>query len=91
VNYVGAHPDEANAIIARYLGGPLEDPAVVGESLRGIHFYDGEENRAYFGTPDQPGQIYETMQRIIDVWSDLGRMKVDIAPPDVIAHDVWEE
>jgi NitT/TauT family transport system substrate-binding protein len=91
VDYIGAHPDEANQIIARHLGGALEDPAVVGDSLRGIHFYDGEENRAYFGTPDHPGQIYETMQHIIDVWSDLGRVKVDIAPADVIAHDVWEE
>lgn len=91
VNYVGTHPDEANAIIARSLGGSLEDPAVVGESLRGIHFYDGEENRAYFGTPDRPGQIYKTMQLIIDVWSDLGRMKVDIAPADVIRNDIWAE
>ena len=30
------------------------------------------------------------MQHIIDIWSDLGRVKADISPPDVIAHDVWE-
>jgi NitT/TauT family transport system substrate-binding protein len=90
VDYVGAHPDEANRIIARYLGGSLEDPAVVAASLSGIHFYDGEENRAYFGTPDHPGQIYETMRHIIHVWSSLGRVKADISPADVIAHDIWE-
>ncbi len=90
VDYIGAHPEEANVIIARHLGGSLEDPAVVAESLRGIHFYNGEENRAYFGTPDHPGQIYETMQRIIDIWSSLGRVKADISPADVIAHGVWE-
>ena len=90
VDYVGAHPDEANAIIARYLGGSLQDPAVVGESLEGIHFYDGEANRAYFGTPDHPGQIYETMRHVIDVWSSLGRIKTEISPADVIAHNVWE-
>jgi NitT/TauT family transport system substrate-binding protein len=55
VNYICAHPDEANRIIARYLGGSLEDPADVGESLKGVHLYNGEENRAYFGTPDRPG------------------------------------
>jgi NitT/TauT family transport system substrate-binding protein len=87
---VGAHPDEANRIIARYLGGSLEDPADVGESLKGVHLYNGEENRAYFGTPDRPGQIYETMQRIIDVSSSLDRLKSAILPADVIAHDVWE-
>jgi hypothetical protein len=90
VDYIGAHPDEANGIIARNLGGSLEDPAVVGESLKGIHLYDGGENRAYFGTPDRPGQIYETMQRIIDVWSSLGRLKAAVIPAEVIAHDVWE-
>jgi NitT/TauT family transport system substrate-binding protein len=90
VDYTRAHPDEANVVIARYLGGSLEDPTVVGESLRGIHFYDGEENRVYFGTRDHPGQIYETMQRIIDVWSSLGRLKAAIAPADAISHDVWE-
>jgi NitT/TauT family transport system substrate-binding protein len=91
VGYVGAHPREANAIIARHLGGALEDPAVVGDSLRGIHFYDGEENRAYFGTPDHPGQIYQTMQHIIDVWSALGRVEADVSPADVIRHDLWTE
>ena len=72
--------------MARYFGGALEDPAVVGASLRGVHLYDGEENRAYFGTPDRPGQIYETMQLIIDVWSSLGRLKAAIAPADAISH-----
>jgi NitT/TauT family transport system substrate-binding protein len=91
VDYTRAHPDEANEIIARHLGGALEDPAIVSESLKGIHFYDGEENRAYFGTRDRPGQIYETMQRIIDVWSSLGRLKVAIVPADVIRHDIWAE
>jgi hypothetical protein len=31
------------------------------------------------------------MQRIIDVWSSLGRLKAAIVPADVIAHDVWDE
>jgi hypothetical protein len=57
--------------------------------LRGIHFYDGEENRRYFGTPDDPGPIYETVQQIIEFWSGLGRVKADIAPADVIAHGIW--
>jgi hypothetical protein len=65
--------------------------AVVGASLRGVHLYDGEENRAYFGAPDRPGQIYETMQLIIDVWSSLGRLKAAIAPADAISHEVWEK
>jgi NitT/TauT family transport system substrate-binding protein len=42
VDFIGTHPNDANRIIARYLGGALEDPKVVGESLKGIHLYDGE-------------------------------------------------
>ena len=90
VDYVETHPDEADEIIARHLGAGF-DAAAVRETLEGIHLYDGDENRKYFGSPDRPGQIYQTTQHIIDVWSSLGKVKVKIAPGDVIAHDVWQE
>ena len=74
VDYVEAHPDEANQIMARHVGGWLEDPAVFAETLKGVRFYDSRENREYFGTPDRPGQIYQTSQYAIDVWSSLGAL-----------------
>lgn len=89
VDYAEAHPTDANAIMARRLG--LEDPAVFAQLLQGARLYDGERSRAYLGTPDQPGQIYQTMQQAIDVWSSLGRVQVEISPADVIAHGVWED
>ena len=52
--YVEAHPDEANAIMARNVGGWLEDPAVFAETLKGVRFYDSARNREYFGTPERP-------------------------------------
>jgi NitT/TauT family transport system substrate-binding protein len=91
VRYVEAHPDEANAIMARSMGDWLEDPTIFGEMLRGVAFYDAERNRDYFGTPKQPGQIYQTMQYAIDIWTDLGVLKADIAPADIIAHGIWDE
>ena len=91
VRYVEAHPDEANAIMARHLGGGLEDPAVFAETLRGVGFYDAERNREYFGTPDHPGPIYETMQEAIDVWSSIGMLKMQVSPADVIAHGILDE
>jgi NitT/TauT family transport system substrate-binding protein len=91
VRYVEAHPDEANAIMARSMGDWLEDPTIFGEMLRGVAFYDAERNRDYFGTPEQPGQIYQTMQYAIDVWTDLGVLRADIAPADIIAHGIWDE
>jgi NitT/TauT family transport system substrate-binding protein len=88
VRYVDAHPAEANAIMARGMG---EDPAVFAEMLRGVGLYDADENREYFGTPDQPGQIYQTMQYAIDVWTDLGVLRAKLAPADVIAHGILDE
>ena len=81
VDYVDAHPDEANEIIARSLGGWLEDPAVVADDPERELATTARSNRQYFGTPDQPGQIYETMQYGIDVWSELGELRCELAPP----------
>jgi NitT/TauT family transport system substrate-binding protein len=91
VRYVEAHPDEANAIMAHSMGDWLEDPAVFTEMLRGVAFYDASKNREYFGTPDQPGQLYQTMQYAIDVWADLGVLKVELMPADVIAHGILDQ
>ena len=76
LDYVEAHPDEANEIMARHVGGWLEDPAVFAETLKGVRFYDSARNREYFGTPDHPGQIYQTAQYGIDVWSEPRRARV---------------
>jgi NitT/TauT family transport system substrate-binding protein len=91
VDYAEAHPGEANEIMARHVGGWLENPAVFAETLKGIRLYDEQRNREYFGTAENPGQIYDTAQKIIDVWSGLGVLKVQVAPTDIIAHGIWDE
>jgi NitT/TauT family transport system substrate-binding protein len=91
LDYVETHPDEANEIMARNVGGWLEDPAEFAETLKGIRFHDSATNRKYFGTPDRPGQIYQTSQYAIDFWRGLGVLKADITPADVIRHDLWTE
>lgn len=91
VAFVEAHPDEAIGIMAQKVGGWLEDPATFAATLEGIRFYDDARNREYFGTPDTPGQVYDTVQKAIDVWSSLGRLKTDLTPADVIRHGIWDE
>ena len=91
LDYVAAHPHESNEIMARNVGGWLEDPAVFAETLQGVRFYDSARNREYFGTPDRPGRIYRTAQHGIDVWSNLGALDVELSPADVIRHDLWVE
>ena len=91
VHYVAAHPDEANQIMARNVGGWLEDPAVFAETLKGVRVYDAARNREFFGTPDNPGQIYETAQKVIDFRSSLGALNAPLSPADVIRHGAWDE
>jgi NitT/TauT family transport system substrate-binding protein len=91
VHFVDAHPDEAHEIMSRNMGDWLQDPADFAEMLRGVALYDADDNRDYFGTPEQPGQIYQTMQYAIDVWSELGVLKTELTPADVIAHGIWDE
>jgi NitT/TauT family transport system substrate-binding protein len=91
VHYVEAHPDEANQMMARHVGGWLEDPAVFAETLKVVRLYDAKRNREYFGTRDRPGQIYQTAQYVIDFWRSLGVLKANITPTDVIRHDLWVE
>jgi NitT/TauT family transport system substrate-binding protein len=91
VHYVEAHPDEANEIMARHVGGWVEDPAVFAETLKGLRFYDAARNREFFGTSDNPGQIYEAAKYAIDFRSSLGVLEADITPADVIRHGAWDE
>jgi NitT/TauT family transport system substrate-binding protein len=91
VSYFGANPDEAIQIMARHVGGWLEDPAVFAETLKGVRFFDAESNREYFGTPEHPGQIYQTARYAIDLWSSVGMLKAPLSPADIIAHGIWDE
>jgi NitT/TauT family transport system substrate-binding protein len=91
VRYIEAHPTQANEIMARNMGDWLEEPTVFGEMLRGVGLYDADMNREYFGTPERPGQIYQTMQGAIDVWTELGLLKTQLTPADVIAHGIYDE
>jgi NitT/TauT family transport system substrate-binding protein len=90
VAYYEAHPGEAIAIMARRVGGGLEDPAVFAATLKGVDYYGGEENRAYFGTVDAPGPIHATMQKAIEVWRSVGVLEVEAEPGDFIAHGIWD-
>jgi NitT/TauT family transport system substrate-binding protein len=91
VDYYQAHPKEALEIMARHVGGGLEDPAAFAETLEGVRLFDREANEAYFGTLESPGPTYDTAQKAIDVWRGLGVLKHDISPGDVIGHGVWDQ
>ncbi|HEX6120199.1 MAG TPA: ABC transporter substrate-binding protein [Dongiaceae bacterium] len=86
VAYYRAHPDESIAIMAKGVGGWLKDPKDFKETLPGIKFYGEEDNKAFFGTKDKPGPLYETVKDAIAIWSSKGKVQVKTTPEQLIDY-----
>jgi NitT/TauT family transport system substrate-binding protein len=85
VEYWKAHPDEANAIMAKGVGGWLSDPASFADSAKGVRFFDAATNKSYFGTPGQPGDLYKIVDFAINIWGGLGKLQMTPKAEDFIA------
>jgi NitT/TauT family transport system substrate-binding protein len=90
VDYVEAHPEEAMPIMARHLGGGLDDPEAFAQ-FKTIRWFDRERHRAYFGTPENPGPMYQAAQNAIDVFSALGVLTFKLSPSDLVIHGILDE
>ena len=86
VDFAKSNPEEANAIMAKGVGGWLEDPKVFAETLTGIEYLDKAKNIEFFGTKEAPGQITKTLGTALDVWKGFGRIQVEVTPADMIDY-----
>ena len=86
VGYYRDHPDESIEIMAKGVGGWLKDPKEFKETLPGIKFYGGADNKTFFGTKQKPGPLHETVQAAIDIWSSHGKLQVKVTPDDLINY-----
>jgi NitT/TauT family transport system substrate-binding protein len=86
VDYSKSNPDDANAIMAKGVGGWLEDPKVFAETLGGIEYLDKAKNIEFFGTAAAPGQIEKTLGAALDIWKSFGRIQVEVKPADMIDY-----
>lgn len=86
VAYYRANPDESIAIMAKGVGGWLKDPKDFKETLPGIKFYGGDDNKTFFGTKAKPGALYQTVKEAIDVWSSQGKLQVKVTPAELINY-----
>src|SRR5262249_41322492 len=91
VAFQRANPDEANAIMAKGVGGWLKDPKVFAGPLPGIASYGAAENKAFFGPAAKPGPLTATVQAAIDVWSSHGKLRVKLTPADIINYSFVNE
>ncbi len=88
VEFQKANEAEADEIMARGVGGWLEDPAVFAETRAGIGYYDRAMNEAYIGKPDAPGRILGTIGNAIELGREIGQFKVEVDPVSLIAFDI---
>lgn len=82
VEYVKSNPDESIEIMARNVGGWLEDPQAFAATLTGVQLYDQAMNQAFFADPDAPG--FQTAQFAIDLWTAQGRISDPLTAADII-------
>jgi NitT/TauT family transport system substrate-binding protein len=86
IAYYREHPDESIEIMAKGVGGWLKDPKEFKATLTGIKFYGAEDNKAFFGTKDKPGPLFQTVAEAIKVWSGQGRLQVETSPDKLIEY-----
>jgi NitT/TauT family transport system substrate-binding protein len=75
VDYAKAHPAEADAIMAKGVGGYLSKPSDFADAEKGVRFYTQQMAAAYVGTMQAPGKIDDVITTGNEIWHDLGRMK----------------
>lgn len=88
LEYQRANEKEADAIMAKGLGGWLEDPAVVASARSGIVYYDDAMNRAYIGTAEAPGGIVDTITSALELGKQTGMFDHNVQPADLVAFEI---
>lgn len=82
--FLAANEAEADRMMARGLGGWLEDSAEVAAARAGIRFYGAAENRAYIGTAQDPGSVIGHLERI----ARLAGIAYPDGAADLVAFDI---
>jgi NitT/TauT family transport system substrate-binding protein len=86
VAYYQSNPEESIAIMAKGVGGFLEDPKEFKETLSGIKFYGADGNKTFFGTKEKPGPLAQVVQNAIDIWSSHDKLQVQTSPQLLINY-----
>jgi NitT/TauT family transport system substrate-binding protein len=89
VEFQKANEKEADEIMARGVGGWLEDPAVFAETRAGIVYYDEAMNQDFMGTAQSPGGITATIENALELGREIGQFDhPGVTPTDLIAFDI---
>jgi NitT/TauT family transport system substrate-binding protein len=80
--YYKTSKDDAVAIMAKSVGGWLEDPKVFADTLTGVQYYDEAGNQQYFAGQEAPA--FKTAQFAIDLWAKQDKVDKSLKAADII-------
>ena len=91
VEWRGVNRREADAVMARGVGGWLRKAEVFGEVRSGVAWYDDAMNRAFIGRADAPGTIVGTIGDALALGRESGLFDLDVEPASLIGYAVVDQ
>jgi NitT/TauT family transport system substrate-binding protein len=77
VDFIKTNQDEAYAIMAKGVGGYLENPADFAEAAKGVRFYDQARNVEFFGSAEK-GEAADLIKLGDEIWGSFEKMKMKV-------------
>lgn len=84
MEYIKSNQADAYAIMAKGVGGWLENPKDFADAASGVNFYDLGMNKTYFGTVAAPGPAQETIALANEIWGELGKLQMQVTYADIV-------
>ena len=88
VEWQKANEAEADAIMARGVGGWLKEAEAFEETRSGVAYYDSAMNEAFIGTAEMPGTIIRTIGNALTLGREAGLFDHDLEPASLIAFEI---
>lgn len=88
VDWQKTHVEQADAIMAKGVGGWLDDPKTFAETRAGVVYYDAAMNKAFMGTKDAPGAITKTIGDAEEINKQAGLSDVSVPPAEMITYGI---
>lgn len=77
LDYLAVNPEDGYAIMAKGVGGWLQNPDDFKAAASGIEYLSLDKNRTMFGTEAAPGSLAQTTDNAIKIWGGLGKIKAN--------------
>lgn len=84
IDYLKANPMKSYKIMAKGVGGFLQDPKDFADAAKGVRFYDAAMNAAFLGKTSAPGEAAKLLVLGTEIWSELGKLKMKVDYPVLV-------